>query len=228
MTTLVLLPGMDGTGMLFANFIAEYAGDTLVISYPADLPLGYDELEQYILQRLPTDKPFILVGESFSGPLAISLAAKKLPLLRGLVLVCTFVKLPGPNMSARLKEALQRVPIWHAPLALSAALLGGRFMTPSIRHQLARALESVSPAAWRARLQALLTVDVSSALRELTLPMLYLRATKDRVVFRSASERILSLNNRVAIVDIEAPHLLLQTQPHQAVAAVHAFVESMQ
>lgn len=227
MTTLVLLPGMDGTGTLFANFIAAYKDDTLVISYPTDLPLGYNELEQHILTLLPKDKTFILVGESFSGPLAISLAAKKLPLLRGLVLVCTFVTFPGPHSGRRLFSILKRVPFWRAPLALSASLLGGRFITPSIRQQLALALKSVAPAAWQARVQALLTVDVSSALRELTLPILYLRATKDRVVFHSASERILSLNGRVAIVDVEAPHLLLQTQPQQAAAAVRAFVESV-
>jgi len=228
MTTLVLLPGMDGTGTLFANFISAYKGDTLVISYPTDMPLSYDELEQYILIRLPKDKPFILVGESFSGPLAISLAEKKLPLLRGIVLVCTFAALPGAHFGRYLVSTLKRVPFWRAPLALSASLLGGHFMTPSIRQQLAGALESVSPAVWQARVQALLTVDVSSALRKLTLPMLYLRATKDRVVFRSASERIWRLNNRVTIVDIEAPHLLLQTQPQQAAVAVRAFVESVQ
>ena len=43
--TLVLLPGMDGSGALFADFIAAL-GDgiaPLVLSYPPDRPLGYQE-----------------------------------------------------------------------------------------------------------------------------------------------------------------------------------------
>jgi hypothetical protein len=61
MISLVLLPGMDGTGDLFAQFISalgeEY--EITVVSYPPDQPLDYSALERIIYSRLPHDRPFI-------------------------------------------------------------------------------------------------------------------------------------------------------------------------
>lgn len=44
MTTIVLLPGMDGSGALFSDFTSTIAAKTVVVSYPHDLPLHYEEL----------------------------------------------------------------------------------------------------------------------------------------------------------------------------------------
>ena len=76
MISIVLLPGMDGTGTMFSELIASLpAGfEPIVVTYPTDKELGYEELESVVVELLPKH-PFILVGESFSGPIAISLAA---------------------------------------------------------------------------------------------------------------------------------------------------------
>lgn len=76
--TLVLLPGMDGTGMLFEPFIAAL-GDAFpitVVTYPptADSQTYADSLNLAAL-ALPPKGLLVLLGESFSGPIAISLAA---------------------------------------------------------------------------------------------------------------------------------------------------------
>jgi pimeloyl-ACP methyl ester carboxylesterase len=52
-----------------------------------DQALRYDELLPLVLEHLPTDRPFVVLGESFSGPLAIRIAAVRPPCLRALVLV---------------------------------------------------------------------------------------------------------------------------------------------
>jgi thioesterase domain-containing protein len=79
----VLLPGMDGTGDLFDPF-REAMGARMphvpidVVRYSGTELLGYGELERQVraqLARLPEGEPFVLLGESFSGPLAISIAA---------------------------------------------------------------------------------------------------------------------------------------------------------
>ena len=47
---LVMLPGLDGTGKLFAGFIRAIGADAKVqvIAYPHDEPLGYGELEALV------------------------------------------------------------------------------------------------------------------------------------------------------------------------------------
>src|SRR6266567_2475238 len=74
---LVLLPGLDGTGKLFAAFVrALGAGvESRVIGYSPDEPLGYEELEPQVRAALPRDRPYVLLGESFSGPIAMRIAA---------------------------------------------------------------------------------------------------------------------------------------------------------
>ena len=69
---LVLLPGLDGSGKLFRGFINSIGAalEPRIVSYPPDQPLGYEELESLIEAALPSQRPFFLLGESFSGPLA--------------------------------------------------------------------------------------------------------------------------------------------------------------
>jgi pimeloyl-ACP methyl ester carboxylesterase len=74
--TLVLLPGMDGTGDLFAPLVAALGPHmrTVIVRYP-DEPLDYASDEEIARAALPIGHPFILLGESFSGPIAVSIAA---------------------------------------------------------------------------------------------------------------------------------------------------------
>jgi pimeloyl-[acyl-carrier protein] methyl ester esterase len=73
---LVLLPGLDGTGELFAPFIDELGEiRSQVIAYPADRAMNYAEHESCARSQLPMDEDFVLLGESFSGPVSIAIAA---------------------------------------------------------------------------------------------------------------------------------------------------------
>ena len=92
---LVLLPGMDGTGIMFQPLVREIEKDfdPIVISYPQDRPLDYEALTQYVTALLPNTK-FIILGESFSGPIAIKVADSKPKNLLGIILCATFIKNP--------------------------------------------------------------------------------------------------------------------------------------
>jgi pimeloyl-ACP methyl ester carboxylesterase len=75
-TAIVLLPGMDGTGELLRPLAEQLSTHRLVqlVSYPVDRSLSYEELVPYVRERLPGDR-FVILGESFSGPIAIETAA---------------------------------------------------------------------------------------------------------------------------------------------------------
>src|ERR1700677_3088878 len=84
---LVLLPGLDGTGILSRQFVDAIGEsvETQIIAYPTDQPLGYAELEKLVREALPRDRPYVVLGESFSGPVAIRLGAKPPAGLVGLI-----------------------------------------------------------------------------------------------------------------------------------------------
>lgn len=228
MVALVLLPGMDGTGTLFADFCAalDQKIRPVIVSYPENQAFGYDELEACVRAVLPTHGPFVLLGESFSGPVAIALAASKPPGLVGLFLCCTFARNPVPRPQP-LRSIVNMLP-WTARFSdLGVPLMLGRFSTASLRKNLRQALARVPAATLRARLRAVLDVDVSESLKEIDVPILYLQASRDHVVSKSAAIVIQSLSPHARVVTLEGPHLLLQALPVAVGNIVEEFATEM-
>lgn len=223
---LVLLPGMDGTASLFHHFDAALrahsAIDTLAIAYPA-APLDYAALEAFVRDRLPRDRPFVVLAESFSGPLGAALRADPPPGMRALVLCCSFVRNPRPVL-APLRHLLGIVPFGTMPgFALRQALLAP-YATPQLQEELAAALAQVPPATLRQRLRAVLETNATRSFARGSLPVLYLRARHDRLVPPANAVQILRQAAGAQLVDIAAPHMLLQAAPEAAAGAVAAFI----
>ena len=97
----VLLPGMDGTGTLFQEFVSILALErpVIVIAYPPDRPLSYTQLTSLVRAQLPTSR-FFMLGESFSGPIAIEISASESDRVPGLILVSSFARNPFPKFLA--------------------------------------------------------------------------------------------------------------------------------
>jgi len=224
MIALVLLPGMDGTGILFADFAAELPPEfrPIVVAYPNDPKFGYSELESFARSSLPKDQPFILLGESFSGPLAISVAASNPPGLLGVVLCCTFARSPHPLLS-RATAALRLLPAMHVPAFIQRRNLFGKFDSPRLRDQLAQVRKLVSAKTLKSRLEAVGHVDVSDQLRRITVPILDLRAKNDRVVPHTSGDYIRKIRPDAKAADLDAPHLLLQAVPQEALSVIRNF-----
>lgn len=225
---LILLPGMDGTGTLFTPLLQalEPGWPVQVVHYPVDQPLDYPALVERVMQALPTDRPFVLLGESFSGPVAVAVAARCSNGLLGLILCSSFVCNPRPGW-ARLHPllgflALQRLPFWP----MDALLLGG-FSTPALRSALAAAIAQVDEEVLHARLRAVISVDVRHALANTQVPLLYLRAGRDRLVPRSSGQQVLQWREDAQVLDIDAPHCLLQAAPVEAAAHLLQFMRRL-
>ncbi len=113
----MLLPGLDGTGKLFEPFIKQFPdpSSVTVISYPMDRYIPFEQLVDYIVPLLPTDRPLAILGESYSGPAALSLAARNDIDIRKVILVATFAKYPASFLKTISKllplSLLFRLPI---------------------------------------------------------------------------------------------------------------------
>lgn len=225
--TLVLLPGMDGSGELFADFIAAL-GDAvvpLVVAYPPDRPLDYAALTAFASRSLP-DRPFVLLGESFSGPVAIALAAAHPPGLAGLILCCTFARNPTPVFSP-FKRFLGALPVSASLTGLAAPFLLGARSSPALRAALRAVLERVSAPVMRVRMRTVLEVDNSAQMRAIEVPILYLQAAQDRVVLAGSARHLATLQPAMALVQFQGPHLLLQSAPVDTARAVMGFIATL-
>ncbi|MEW1781435.1 alpha/beta hydrolase [Arthrobacter sp. NPDC080086] len=226
--TLVLLPGMDGTGRLFQPLLAEMGKGIVpkVLTYPESEPLTYEALIPRIQAALQAiDGPYVVLGESFSGPLAIEIAASCPPGMRGLILCCTFARNPHPRLRP-LRSALSLLPFNVAITSIGSRLLFGRFFTQPLHRLFLEAVATVTPAVFRKRLRSVLEVDVTGKLAAVQVPLLYLQGAQDNVVPRSAAVLIQQIRPDTKLVEMDAPHCLLQAVPRDAACAIDEFVAS--
>lgn len=223
---IVMLPGMDGTGLMFAEFasILQSQFQVRVLDYPVTPALGYEELAGIVMQRLPVGEPFILLGESFAGPLAIAIAAVNPPGLRGLVLCCTFVRNPLPVLRP-LRRLIDVLPLHARWSGLFAPMLFGRYRCGKLQSSLQEALKKVPVATMRARLRAVLDVDYSKQLAGLRMPVLYLQAREDLIVPTSALRELLLCLPTIETKTMPGPHMLLQAQAKDAASVVEEFAQ---
>jgi pimeloyl-ACP methyl ester carboxylesterase len=223
-----LLPGLDGTGKLFAKFIQSVGAviDAHIIAYPADQPLGYEELESRVRLALPQNRPFVLLGESFSGPIAIRIAAAAPPGLVGVILCGTFAKNPYPLLRWAGPLAFL-LPIKSLPRWLRAPLMWGSTTAARAPRKAERAIAGVAGAVVRRRIAALLTVDASDSLARIEIPALIIYARQDRVVPFAATQWLSLKLPAARVAPIEGPHLLLQAKPQECAAAVAEFIRTL-
>jgi pimeloyl-ACP methyl ester carboxylesterase len=198
-----------------------------VVSYPRDRELGYEELLPLAASDLPTEGPFVILGESFSGPLAILLAAGRPAGLQGVILCATFVKKPFRTLPAWL-AALCIGPIfrlWPTLLTLRSMPMRGELQ--ALLPLALAAIRSVRPEVVAARVRALLRVDVRAQLRDVPVPLLYLQALRDPLIRKHNAEEIKMIRPDVNLAQIDTRHFLLQLEPDRAAAAIAAFFETL-
>ena len=217
----VLLPGLDGTGKLLRDFASRSPAGirAQVVPYPIDEVLSYSELCVYVRERLPAAAPFVIVAESFSGPVAVTLASRPIDGLRGVVLAASFVTPPSLPVWRFLPwRTVFRFP---APVRLLRQLMAGP--NRAMLHDIRAAIQGVSPHVLAARIRSTLTVDVRRELKAVTHPLLYIRAERDRVVPARCLHDILAVREDAVVESLDTLHAVLQHEPDAAWKLISGF-----
>lgn len=222
----LVLPGMDGTGELLSDFVAELAPEIAAeaVTYPVDRALGYDALSQIAEDALPVHGKCLLLAESFSGPVALRLAQAHPDKLLGVVLAASFASAPRtpwiPISSASLGRIASRLPVQQMPRALLSFFMMGRWATRENHARLDKALQAVEPHVIRHRILDATRIDALASLRDLSVPLLYLLATHDRIISGASWKAVQTALPRAALAEIEGPHCLFLTRPDACAEAV--------
>jgi len=218
---------MDGTGLLFEPLLEALPGwlEPTVVAYPAREPLGYAELLPWVRDACPSASEFVVLAESFSGPLALMLAASEPSGLRGVSLCASFIRCPWPAPLRRMAGAARPLCFRLAPTWLARWALLGRHGTNRLNRLFAAAAATVTPEVMAARARAIASVDVSAELRRTRVPLLYLAGGHDRVVGPSCLSTIRRIKPYIEVVELPGPHLLLQACPVEAAYEVGQFIK---
>ncbi|WKD49606.1 alpha/beta fold hydrolase [Microbulbifer spongiae] len=216
---LVLLPGLDGTGILFETVLPEL-GEMNVVSFPLphDISQDYESLSNHVAQRLP-DEDFILVAESFFGGIAAVLSRKEIPRLKGIIFLASFLSAPK-QLLARLCSHL---PIgYFARLPLSGVIHRLFFLGWAAEdNEIAlfkRAIKAAPNGVLKARLNVIAKCQYVGF--RSTVPTVYIGASNGMLIPPHMRENFKEAYPGVEITEIEGPHFMLQAQPKVSAAAI--------
>ena len=225
--TIVLLPGLNGTDGLFAPLIdcsnGEY--DVVCMSYPTHQKLSYTQLQDFLLKKVKAlNTPFVLVGESFSGPLSIMLEKAKPTGLIGIVLVATFIQAPNFRIGLFLP--------WHLGFLLAKPLYNIRALLSKKGNRgfiqaVSTELQKVAPEVLADRIQSTFSVNVTQELKECDIPIIYFRGKQDFVVPKKNLDLIIKTKPDVKVVYFNTQHFLLQSKPNEAWREIALFINNL-
>ncbi|NTJ44683.1 alpha/beta hydrolase [Agrobacterium larrymoorei] len=222
--TLILLPGLDGTGIMLQDIADELSAtiDVQIISYPGNVFLNYDALAQLARDQLPVGDVFV-VGESFSGPVALRLAQIEPKKVKAVVLAASFGRLDLP-FKPILKLLSAAISPDIVPRHLLSSILLGEDSTPQRREKLRKALASVAPRVLAARAGEALDVDLLGNGAAIEQPVLYLQASRDRLIPKTMATNLRAIAQRLEVKVIDAPHFLFQTAIEDCASSIRAFI----
>ncbi|OGR89330.1 MAG: hypothetical protein A3A86_06915 [Elusimicrobia bacterium RIFCSPLOWO2_01_FULL_60_11] len=221
---------MDGTGFLFEPILRLWTEETapIVLSYPADRILDYKELESYVSARLPVSEPYVLIAESYGGPLGVLIAAKHPLMLRGLVLSATYVRRPRGRIGNLLRFLIGPYLCrrsWTRFLTKSMMKLQG--LSEQLIQLVVKALVQAEPRVRAARLKDALGVEAFEDLKNCDVPVLCLYAERDWLLADHCREDIRKADPKAKLVGLDTPHFLLQDKPAEALREILAFVKTL-
>ncbi|MDT8386224.1 MAG: alpha/beta hydrolase [Thiogranum sp.] len=224
---LVLLPGLHGTADLFQPFAQALPGwiDPQVIAYPTHEKLSYTELAEYVMQRLPGEDDYVLLGESFSGPVVHAVALRAPPRLRGAVFVATFLSNPRP-WTGLLVRVLPKARLLEliGPRPFVKAFTFGIDVSDELVRQFLDTVNTVAPEVLAFRLDEI--QRLRAAPRHCALPAIYLRPTGDRLLPPSCVDEFRAVMDNLIVRPVAGPHFILQWDPVGCARIVSAQMEA--
>lgn len=221
------LPGLHGSAELFTQIQA--AAPSGVTMEFADLPSHGDQhyatLSAWLDENLSSGKPRLLVAESFSGPIALRLAALRPDETCGVVLAASFCNAPiNPGIALLPLRPLFMVK--PPQQALRHFLIGTDASSEEVTH-LRSVIQQTPSGILASRVRTVLELQEQDNPALPNVPMLILQAQDDNLVPWDAQQRLEACYPDARVHWVESPHLILQRHPVECVRFIKDFVQEI-
>lgn len=225
--TLILMPGLDGTGRLFEPLTGCFPDDLRyrIAAYPPNRERSLEQMARGVVDGLPPG-PIILLAESFSGLVALTLLRQRTTAIRSVIFCAAFAGSPHPlllGVARRLPAAGKAVQA--LPPAVLRPFVFGRHGDRDLAMQLKRALGQVSPGVLTHRLRLMAEAKAMGRPPH-AIPCHYLQATRDRMVPARAAQWFARHFAPFHLWRVDGPHMLLQTRPRECARLIASICQA--
>jgi pimeloyl-ACP methyl ester carboxylesterase len=224
MNNYILLPGLDGTGLLstkFARLLGE-SGHCQVVQYPSSAVTleACGKLFESELRRAPDS---VVIAESFSGAVLLQAIAREGFHPRAVVFIATFGQPPRPLLGS----VATIIPNWVMKLGVRLGLrifcLNGTTPQNTVDEAL-KVIQSLPIAVVKARLDALRNWKPPS---DFQIPdkVLILEARHDMLVDAESTEALRKFFPAAVVESVAGPHFLSLTKPAECLEQILKFLK---
>jgi len=224
---LILMPGLDGTGLSFEPFLKFIPADVNIttICYPPDKILSFEETVECAAGQIPAGTSPIVIAESFSGPVAVRMIGSGRVKAKALILCATCARSPHPFVWRIIR--FLRLPLLirpDMPQLFFKFIIGDDKLIAELKPLWVKVHANVSARVMDQRLSIINNTDVISELKKLNIPCCYLQATEDRLIPSSCLKSFNRFLPHLVVKRIKAPHFILQAAPQACLEAIEEFI----
>ena len=224
------LPGLHGTEALYQSLLHRLPEGIIAefVNLPSTGKQDYQTLADYLQRELPKTSDGskrLLIAESFSGPLAIRLAAMRREEVAGLVLAASFCDAPL-NLSIALLPLRPLFMVKPPRSALRHFLIGNDANEAEVA-KLQTVVQSIRAATLSKRIRTILELTEDDNPDVPDIPILILQADNDNLVPWEAQSKLEANYPEATIHWIESPHLIFQRCPDECIQHIVEFAEGI-
>ncbi|MEM5549296.1 hypothetical protein WNY63_00930 [Pseudoalteromonas neustonica] len=211
---LILLPGLDGSGILFRDLIAALP-TTLnpCVIYLDELNGESFSEKAFDLSNKIQDSEVIIIAESYSGRIAYELCDLLGKKIKRVIFLASFIT--SPSYTSKLAHIIPTAILKESHLNTWLLLHVG-FAGYGSKHQAKHVFKSISLAdkqKLKNRLNNIAALD--KPLKSYDTKAIYIKPTHDLLVSKRAIKELLVVFKNTQINALESGHFIAQTQPIQ-------------
>lgn len=233
----ILLPGLDGTGKSYTWLKREMLASGVlpdnIYVIPYDNDFYYDDLVEKIRPIIFNSKlPNFIIAESYAGPLALELATEYPAKVEKMAISGSFGIRPDchiiPSLGMELFKFYPKslIPLNKIPHFLMNDMLMNGFGNPELNSVMAEIYSNSNSNIIDKRIKEIVNLPLKwreKWSKPINQPTLILKPLKDRLVNKNNSNILHENLPNSFVVELNAPHLLLQTHAPEAWKSIVKF-----
>jgi len=222
---IILLPGLDGTGLLFKKLKESFPDnlDIEVISYDSLPGISYFEQAAEVARRFEGIDVYI-VGESYSGRVAYELFKILGCRVKGIAFLASFVS--SPSILSRVSGFLPVNLLTSNFVSKKLLYLFGFSLIGSsdLINEVFASINKADKFKLRSRLRNIAGLDKPDYV--LTCPVRYIRPSRDMLVSASAVRFLSSKCSNFRQVEVRGGHFVAQSNPGECAKVIYNAVNT--
>ncbi len=226
----ILLPGMDGSGLLFEPLL-KYLPDNLSVDVIPLSSTGIQAIDAEAKRIASTlnsqprvdNQPIVLIAESYSGSIAYELCQQPGLNITHVIFIASFISRPSflckfaPLLPLQLIKR-KVIPNFLLRYLIFTGTKVNKVESSKILKLFYQSIRSVDNKVLKQRLVNIANMEVPGSRTHITAS--YLRPTRDVFVKKQAISILQTVFKTVDIIKIRGGHFIAQSNPHECAKAI--------